>query len=98
MTRLVIATILAALLSLAVAPRAEARIFEPPRDWWHSGATCIESRSPAGLDWDGSPPRACVEPRQSRAEYATAKREVGPLRFSERKAPTKRSPNKTRCA
>jgi hypothetical protein len=47
-------------LTLTYAPRAEARIFEPQRDWQHSGRTCIESRAPAGWDWD-SPPRACVE-------------------------------------
>jgi hypothetical protein len=49
-------------LSLLVlcASRAEARIFEPQRDWWHSGRTCIESRNPPGLAWDGLPPRACV--------------------------------------
>jgi len=60
MTRFLIAA-LAAMLTLTCVPRAEARIFEPQRDWWHSGRTCVESRAPAGLDWDGSAPRACVE-------------------------------------
>ena len=76
MTRFMIAATLAAMLALTCVPHAEARIFEPQRDWHHSGRICIESRAPAGLDWDGSPPRACVERdavvahRQSRTEYA----------------------------
>ncbi len=43
------------------ASQAEARIFEPQRNWWTSARTCIESRNPAGLAWDGLPARACVE-------------------------------------
>ena len=61
MTRFMLAAALAVMLTVTCVQRAEARIFEPQRHWWHSGRTCIESRSPAGLDWDGSPPRACVE-------------------------------------
>lgn len=78
MKRLMLAAALAAVLTLTCVQHAEARIFEPQRDWWHSGRTCIESRSPAGLDWDGSPPRACVERkvaavhRQAREEEALA--------------------------
>jgi hypothetical protein len=78
MTRFVLAAALTVMLTLTCVQRAEARIFEPQRDWWHSGRTCFESRSPAGLDWDGSPPRACVERefaavrKQAREEEALA--------------------------
>ena len=78
MTRFMLATTLAVMLTLTCVQRAEARIFEPQHDWWRSGGACIDSRSPAGLDWDGSPPRACVERevaavrKQSRREEALA--------------------------
>jgi hypothetical protein len=76
------------MLTLTCVQRAEARVFEPQRDWWHSGRTCIESRSPAGLDWDGSPPRACVarenvvQRKPPRDEYlAVLKNEVWTIAF-----------------
>jgi len=78
MTRFMLAAVMVVVLTLTCVQRAEARIFEPQRDWWHSGRTCVESRSPAGLDWDGSPPRACVARevavvrKQSRREEALA--------------------------
>jgi hypothetical protein len=60
---------LALFLFAACAAPAQARIFEPQRNWWSSGRTCIESRNPPGLAWETLPPRACV----ARAEFAVAK-------------------------
>ena len=87
MKRLILAVAMTIALTLACPGRAEARIFEPQRDWWHSGRTCIESRSPAGLEWDGSPPRACVaredivQRKQSRDGYAALKNDVWSIAF-----------------
>lgn len=60
MKRLILAVAITTALTLAFAGRAEARIFEPQHNWWHSGRTCVESRNPPGLAWDDLPPRACV--------------------------------------
>jgi hypothetical protein len=87
MTRFVLAMLFAIAMMLTCAPRAEARIFEPQHDWWHSGRTCIESRTPGGLDWDGSPPRACAErniaaEQNPRTDYALAlKNELWTIAF-----------------
>ena len=60
MKRFIVCAGIALTLLVFCASQAEARIFEPQRNWWSSGRTCIESRNPPGLAWDGLPPRACV--------------------------------------
>ena len=60
MKRFIVCAGIALTLLVFCASQAEARIFEPQRNWWSSGRTCIESRNPPGLAWDGVPARACV--------------------------------------
>ncbi|MBI3439857.1 MAG: hypothetical protein HY054_14620 [Proteobacteria bacterium] len=60
MKRSILALATTIAFTIACASQAEARIFEPQRDWWNSGRTCVESRNPPGLAWDDLPPRACV--------------------------------------
>ena len=60
MKRFVVCAGIALVLSLFCASQAEARIFEPQPDWWNAGRTCIDTRTPPGLAWDGLPARACV--------------------------------------
>lgn len=60
MKRFIVCAGIAFTLLVFCASQADARIFEPQRNWWSSGRTCIESRNPSGLAWDGLPPRACV--------------------------------------
>jgi hypothetical protein len=88
MKRLILAAAMTMALTLACAGRAEARIFEPQHNWWHSGRSCIESRNPPGLAWDDLPPRACVareDVAQRKAprddSYATPKSDVWSIAF-----------------
>ncbi|MFZ2029101.1 MAG: hypothetical protein WAU68_02245 [Vitreimonas sp.] len=91
MTRFMLPAGLAVMLVLTCAPRAEARIFEPQHDWWHSGRICIDSRAPAGGNWDAPPPRACVEGdtavtrKQPRGEELAFKGEIWAAAFVEDK-------------
>ncbi len=82
MRRFIVSAGIAAALFLTGAGRAEARIFEPQRDWWSSGRICVASRSPPGLAWDDLPPRACVSADRPRSRE---KADVG--LFVETKAP-----------
>ena len=74
MKRFMLAAVVATILTLACAVRAEARIFEPQHNWWHSGRTCVESRNPPGLAWDDMPPRTCIA-REDVAQRKQPRRE-----------------------
>lgn len=54
--------ILAVLLALTLSDvsSAQARIFEPQQNWWHSGQTCAATRGPPGRRWRALPPRSCA--------------------------------------
>lgn len=47
-------------LTLFSVSSAEARIFEPQQNWWHSGQTCVATRGPPGRRWRALPPRSCT--------------------------------------
>ena len=69
MKRFIVCAGIALTLLVFCASQAQARVFEPQRNWWSSGRTCIDSRNPPGLAWDGLPARACV----ARVEVALRK-------------------------
>lgn len=65
---------------------AQARLFEPQHDWWHSGRTCVASRTPPGRRWQALPPRSCVIARATNAALsATSEPIADKLEFADAK-------------
>ena len=75
MSRLLLTAAAACVILVSGMSSAEARIFEPQRNWWSSGHLCAASRNPPGRRWRAMPPRSCNVERD--VEHAEAADLVG---------------------